>query len=256
MAKAARPASCTIGCFAAGMAAGSIGIRSTLRPSASVASGLDVVARSSVARVADLELAEAREEDAGVVGDGVGDVRRAGDAHRSRAQQGPQRRLVLAEAELAQALQADGAGVRRLARDQRVEGVARLGVALALVERRGEIPAAFVPGGAPREAAAIERDGVVEPPRFAGRGGLGGERVERGPAGRFACAGFDVAGFDVGFRGLGRRALDRQREGKDRGDHGWRAALPPSGSGGRIVSGSRRSTAWPATSSRTVSTSS
>ena len=118
-------------------ALGRIGIRSRFRPSASIVFGLSTLSPdSSVStRVADLELAEPRQQDAGVIRDDVRDLRRPRDAERSRLQQRAQRRLVLAEAELAEALHADRAGVRRLPGHERRERVARLGVALALVER-------------------------------------------------------------------------------------------------------------------------
>ena len=145
-----------------------------------------------------------------MIRDDVRDLRGPRDAERSRLQQRPQRRLVLAEAELAEALHADRAGVRRLPGRERREGVARLGVALALVERRSEVPAAFVPVGAQADALAVERDRVVEPAGFARRGGRRRDGVEDAAGGRAA-----------GAWASARRASARGRG----GGHGWRPAL-------------------------------
>ena len=151
--------------------------------------------------IANLEFFESRQQDAGVVGDDTADFDVAVDAECSRAQQRLERRLVMSEAELAQALHADGAGVLRLARDQRREGIARLGVAIALVERRPEVPPPFVPRGAQREAASVKRDGVVQPSGVAGRAGLRRDAVERGGRRR---------GRGALRRGLDRGGQDRQ----------------------------------------------
>ena len=192
-----------------------------------------------------------------MIRDDVRDLRRPRDAERPRLQQRAQRRLVLAEAELAEALHADRAGVRRLPRHQRREGVARFAVALALVERRSQVPAALVPVGAQGDPLAIERDRVVEASGFARRGRRrrdGRRRTRAAATPGPASLGPGSPGPPASGRGA-RRASAPGRGRSSRLAAGARRPRARAGDG-RTASGSRRSTDWPVVSSVTFSTSS